>query len=408
MILTKQQENDYWKYVGRNIIPSLRVITIVGTLLIFVSGPLPDYLQEGVPSFITNIKYPSIAYCLVIYALSYLYPHLLKKYFQEIYFIAIILVMLPNAIHSGIEGGWNDQHMLNFIQVEAAFTLFLPSSRKWGIITLSVINLLYIVCGFVFNQRNGFDSYFALSFIDQITMFAICVYGHGAIVRYRYKNFSKRLLIEEKNDQLQQKNLRLKINPHFIFNALSTTANFIYNKKNEEAHQHIIKFSNLLRLNLEKSDELHHSLEEEKEFLQSYLDLQSTMLNNFTYSLQIEENIDTEDVQIPAFIIQPYVENALIHAFQNKENNHLAIRVRLSTTEGYLHIEIEDNGIGRNAAEKTKSGNKKSLGMNITEQRIKALHKNNEIHIKIEDLYNNEQLARGTRVTICAPYKQIF
>lgn len=236
-------------------------------------------------------------------------------------------------------------------------------------------------------------------------MLIICIYAHYVIIRVRYKNYLKTLKIEQQNSELLQKNLRLKINPHFIFNALTSITNLTHDKKNEEAHTQIIQFSNLLRLNLEKSDELYHSLEEEKEFLEHYLELHHSMMHNFSFELDIHPDLDIEDIQIPAFIIQPYLENALIHAFQKKEQPKLWIRIHPRPND-HLHIEIEDNGIGRKAASELKD--RKSLGMEITENHIKSLHKNDRVKIQISDLYDHNNQASGTKVTLTTPYQRTF
>ncbi len=215
-------------------------------------------------------------------------------------------------------------------------------------------------------------------------------------------------MIEEQNNELLQKNLRLKINPHFIFNSLNSIANLTYANKSQEAHRNIIKFASLLRLSLEKSDQLQHSIEDEKLFLKSYLDLQHDMLSNFSYTFEVDAQLDEEDIAIPAFIIQPFVENALIHAYQQKEEKKLAIRIKQNPNADLLNIEIEDNGIGRAAAAQNKKSSHTSVGISITENRIKALHKNDDIQIEIVDLKDENGNACGTKIVLTTPYQHLF
>jgi LytS/YehU family sensor histidine kinase len=136
--------------------------------------------------------------------------------------------------------------------------------------------------------------------------------------------------------------------------------------------------------------------------------LQYSMSKNFSFVMEIDSELETEDVQIPAFIIQPYVENVLIHAFQNTDDHKLCIRIRPQSDE-YLSIEIEDNGIGRKAAAALKKeSNRKSMGMDITENRIRTLHKNDNISIRIADLFDKNGQPAGTKVTLITSYEKTF
>jgi len=409
MNLSKEQLNAYWYFIGQEIIPSFRITALVSFVLIFISGPLPDILKDiEIPVFITALKYFSILYCLMAIALSYVKPNIVQENFQWLYFVAIIFIMLPNAIHSGLEGGSKNHTLINLIHVEVAFALFLPSSKKFGLGTLLCINLIYFFCNLLLPKEIDPDNTMVFSIINQVTILIICLYGHNSITNRRYKNHIKNIVIEEKNNELLQKNLRLKINPHFIFNSLNSIANLTYANKSQEAHKNIIKFASLLRLSLEKSDNLQHSIEEEKTFLKAYLDLQHDMLTNFNYTFEIDPQLDEEDISIPAFIIQPFVENALIHAYTNKEEKRLHIRIKQNTNSDLLNIEIEDNGVGRAVAAHNKKAEHQSLGMSITETRIKALHKKDDIQIEIIDLKDDKGAARGTKIILTTPYQHLF
>ncbi len=147
MILTKEQHDAYWQYLGKEIIPSFKITAIVSFFLIFISGPLPDILKGmDVPLFITLLKYLSMFFCLFMAITASYKPNIVQKHFQWLYFLAVLLIMLPNAIHSGLEGGWKSHTLINLIHVEVAFALFLPSSRNFGVGTLLCINLIYFLC----------------------------------------------------------------------------------------------------------------------------------------------------------------------------------------------------------------------------------------------------------------------
>ncbi len=128
----------------------------------------------------------------------------------------------------------------------------------------------------------------------------------------------------------------------------------------------------------------------------------------FTYEIKVEPNLGTDTIELPPLIIQPYVENAIWHGLLHKENNgHLSISVGMAG-ESMLQCTIEDNGVGREKAKELKSKtatSRKSLGMQLTENRLNLLNKHAQLNASVEiiDLGNGKSEAAGTKVILKIP-----
>ena len=224
----------------------------------------------------------------------------------------------------------------------------------------------------------------------------------GAIIFHQKLRNAKSIT---KNIAIEQKLLRSQMNPHFIFNALSVLQGIILNKEEEKAVTYLSKFSKLLRIILENSREKVVSLDQELIAVESYLSLQNieeTELFNCTVS--VDENIDTSYFNIPPMLIQPFIENAIEHAFISEKQEKI-IDIHLSYVNEKLVCKIVDNGIGIEAQKQNRQKSKKSLATAITSERLSLLSKDFESRgsIMIEDrkIYNEQ----GTIVILEIPYK---
>ncbi len=214
---------------------------------------------------------------------------------------------------------------------------------------------------------------------------------------------------EQKIAESEISALRAQMNPHFIFNCLNSIEFFTANNQPHLASEYLTKFSRLIRLVLENSRSEKVSLQNEIDTLKLYLDMEAMRFKGkIKYKINIDENIEIESVAIPPLLIQPFVENAIWHGLMHKEKGGLVtINVQL-WDNNKLHIEIIDNGIGREkAAEyKSKSATKnKSFGMKVTSERIELINQLYKTNTKIEivDLKNEKNEATGTKVTVGIP-----
>jgi ligand-binding sensor domain-containing protein len=220
-------------------------------------------------------------------------------------------------------------------------------------------------------------------------------------IRQREKEKTR---IQAQIAELRVQALRAQINPHFIFNCLAGIQEYVLQEQFMEANTYLTRFSRLLRLTLESADKPFISLREEVDMLRLYLDLENTRLRQ-----QIDYQIDTSGVstedtlQIPAFIIQPFVENAIWHGLMHSRGIK-KLRVKIMAEETRLVIWISDNGIGRAAASvigRNKIGSRESKGIDIIRERLRLLHP--EASVLYEDLYDQAGASAGTCVKIEIP-----
>jgi sensor histidine kinase YesM len=214
------------------------------------------------------------------------------------------------------------------------------------------------------------------------------------------------LQLNLEKSQLNLTLLQSQMNPHFIFNALNSIKFHILNLDNDKASYYLSKFSKLVRSVLDHSSRQTILLAKEIETLNLYLEIEALRFDdNFTYSINISEEVETDMIEVPPHIIQPYAENAILHGFEssNKDNK---LTIHIYENENNLIIEIIDNGIGRLAASsnqlKAKAENHEPMGLKITEERIQqyGILKNKITNLEIIDLFNNKNQSIGTKVIL--------
>ncbi len=238
-------------------------------------------------------------------------------------------------------------------------------------------------------------------------------------IRYRGKQRSNLLLrektqvileqkkeIEEINMELEKRMLRAQMNPHFIFNSLSSIQHFITSNDKVSALTYLTKFSNLLRQVLESSININLILEEEIRLLKIYVELEALRFDgSFEYEFIVDDQLDIYNQEIPMLLLQPYIENAIIHGLMPKKGDK-NLTIRFTSQGEYIHCEIIDNGIGRVKAKELKAQSRRpqpSRGMSVSEQRLHSLEKHHgEELVQIEDLQDGSR-ALGTKISIKIP-----
>jgi len=214
---------------------------------------------------------------------------------------------------------------------------------------------------------------------------------------------------EHKSTLLEQKLLRLQMNPHFIFNALSSIHSLMNPRDVNKASDYLGNFSRLLRSSLESSREDYILLEEEISSLKNYLELQQLRYEKkFDYNIDVDPKIDLESAIMPPMLLQPFIENAIEHGIKHKEEPG-NIHIRFNLDGKKLACEIEDDGVGREKAwevEYAKKGKHKSLATEIIRDRVKILNKKlkQKIILNITDLKSETNEAIGTMVRLDLPY----
>jgi ligand-binding sensor domain-containing protein len=193
----------------------------------------------------------------------------------------------------------------------------------------------------------------------------------------------KRLRDEQQVNLLKHQAMNALLSPHFIFNSLTSIQNYINTNNSLKASEYLAKFSRLIRMIIEKAAQSHISLHDELARLTYYLELEKERFKNkFDYEINIDDTIDTQKTMIPNMIIQPYVENSIIHGILPKHQHGLLTISFKRVANRKLLISIEDNGIGLiKAAEHAKAGHK-SLGTGTIKNIL-------EINSKLSGKYQN-------------------
>ncbi len=209
---------------------------------------------------------------------------------------------------------------------------------------------------------------------------------------------------EQQLAELEMQVLRAQMNPHFVFNILNTIESYALENNKEAVSVMIQKFSRLTRLVLENSTNQLVPFENDWKSLQLYVELeQMRFADKFLVAYKVQEQILKQDYSIPPMIIQPFIENAIIHGLRNKPGNGGILNLSASLNNGYIIVLVEDNGIGRAKAALLKANNpihKNSLGIKVTQDRISMfnnLNQDKKAKVEIQDLHE------GTRVLIRLP-----
>ncbi len=200
--------------------------------------------------------------------------------------------------------------------------------------------------------------------------------------------------------------LRSQMNPHFIFNCLNTVDSYILTNKTDEASEFLNKFSKLIRQILENSRQELIPILQDFNALELYIKLeQERSFPKFQYKISIDDTLENETYFIPSMLIQPFVENAILHGLRHKKEGG-ELKISIKKTDNQIVCLIEDNGIGREHSAKinaTKQSNKSSVGIQLTKDRIQKIAEmyNQSATIELSDL--SEENNTGTIVEIKLP-----
>lgn len=232
----------------------------------------------------------------------------------------------------------------------------------------------------------------------------------NALLRQQNEEIERqRLDIEHINHDLRLQALKAQMDPHFLFNALGSIQHFILKQETKESLNYLAKFSKLIRQMLENSVNDRVSLADETRALSYYIDLERLRFENkFEYHIDIDETIDAERTEIPPMLLQPYIENAILHGLRPKEEGGGQLKVVILRQFDDLLCVIEDNGIGREAAAYINSHRRRShisRGTSFTDSRIRLLNANRTQAVSAItiDLMDEDENPRGTRVELKIP-----
>jgi LytS/YehU family sensor histidine kinase len=193
------------------------------------------------------------------------------------------------------------------------------------------------------------------------------------------------------------------MNPHFIFNSLNSIENFIMKNDKLQASNYLNKFAKLIRSVLENTKQGELLLRSDIESLKLYIELEQLRFNNkFSVEYEIEETLLQSNYLVPAFLLQPFVENAILHGINHSPKINCFLTIEIKEEVGYLIAKIVDDGIGIEASKKINAKKlTKSEGMSITKMKLKHFNQNKfENDVIINPNTNNEGMEEGTKVEL--------
>jgi tetratricopeptide (TPR) repeat protein len=237
----------------------------------------------------------------------------------------------------------------------------------------------------------------------------IALFSFFMIVAY---NKRKKAKFDRQVSEVEMQSLRLQMNPHFIFNCMHSINKYVIDNEKQLASDFLIRFSKLMRLILENSREKLIPVKSDLLTLELYMQLEALRFKHkFNYSISVDPAIDTERTLIPPMLLQPFVENAIVHGIQNRAGGLIKINIRKD--DGMIRCTVQDNGIGRKQAALFKSTTKtkrESLGVKITQERLQIISQSRKVKtgIFMEDLTGTESGQSGLRVDVLLPLETEF
>lgn len=195
----------------------------------------------------------------------------------------------------------------------------------------------------------------------------------------RSKSEVQKRLAETKMEALQS-----QMNPHFIFNAMNSIQNYIIDNNTDDALMYMGEFSKIIRQTLNNSSAQRIALSNEIEYLQSYIKLENMRFKNqVVFELIIDEELDLFETEISPMLIQPFIENVFVHAFDSRSVNPKLI-LSFTQSDNYLFCKIIDNGKGMQSQNLNKLHTSK--GIDLAKERIALFQVNNENPIVISSV----------------------
>ena len=237
-------------------------------------------------------------------------------------------------------------------------------------------------------------------YLALFTLLSVLVYAVvRRIIFLRERRLKQQALFEKKIKETELKVLRSQMNPHFIFNSLNSIRDYVLKNKPLDASMFLADFADLMRKILNYSTKETISLEKEEEILRGYLGMEKLRFD-FDFDVQIDENLDAWETEVPTMILQPFAENAVLHGVAHKKDGVGFILIRFDKAGDFILCSVEDNGIGLAKAAERKPKNHVSKSQQITQDRLDIL---TQLTGKPTGLLFENVETGGTKVTVRLP-----
>ncbi|MEO8405349.1 MAG: histidine kinase [Chitinophagaceae bacterium] len=224
------------------------------------------------------------------------------------------------------------------------------------------------------------------------------------IVKWRInsvrKDAKQKMLFNRQMAEMEMKALRSQMNPHFIFNCINSIDALIQSNDKYHATVYLNKFAKLIRNILDSSKQNTVTLAKDLDTLKLYIELEQLRHENkFIASVTAEDGLLQDDYKVPPLIVQPFVENAILHGLRYRNDNNGRLSISVIRQQDFLKYVIEDNGVGRQQSNTSLQKEKISYGIDMSNDRVKLFNNEEKASVQIIDLVDNGQPA-GTRVQV--------
>jgi sensor histidine kinase YesM len=376
-------------------------ITALGGIFFFLFANSFLKLRESAPVINKTINYFFIPALVLNILLNIVNQSLLASVLNQLIGVLGLLFMSATAIYVYAKGF-----------KAARFYILACSFYLIGV-------CIFVLKSFVLLPYN----YFTTNAIEigsalEMMMFSVSM-GDRINIYRKEKSRAQRELIDSLQErskmqhemlELEAKALRSQMNPHFIFNCMNSIKSLIQQKEEDKAVNYLITFSKLLRTVLQNSDKREITLYDEIETCRLYMQLESFRFGNkFSYAFKIDSQIDLKSIQVPALILQPFIENAIWHGLMPKEEpGH--INVCIEKKDDAICCIIEDDGIGRELSLKNsfkhQPSTHQSKGVKLTQSRLDLDNALNNRSATVKTIDKKDENGKPTGTTVVLTFKE--
>lgn len=387
----------------------LTLVLYLGVRLPLIFGPLElrypimMHLYNELIQVVVNIFY--LLFASFFLNTRYDFPRLHKAIRYAIMFLWGIMALQLILVLS-VRYAWIETYV---IQVERYFMIiFSLISYVYILLNYEKKIVLYLLVGSLFFLAGAVLAMFLNQIHYMMLGAAIEVFIFSLGMGYRIKVVERnKKSIENEMNKLRLTALRAQMNPHFIFNSLNSIRAYVISNETQKASDYLNKFARLIRLILNYSSLNTISLQAELEALNLYVKLeQMRYRTDFGYSVEIDPGIDQNKHLVPPLILQPYVENAIVHGLTSKQGPK-QLQIIIGKGSSKLMVTIRDNGVGRSYSKKVRMDSDpshQSVAMELTSKRINLSDDTPATgeNITVTDLFDQGQPA-GTEVKLQLP-----
>jgi len=345
------------------------------------------------PAYITKVFSPDSMYALTEKKLQLNYrQNRLQFEFSSPGFINEKQILYSYRLKENDSTVWSkasNQHIVSYASLQPGHYIFEVRTLGWNGIWGTPATFEFVI-------NHPFWQTWWFLVLGSLLFFA----GVFWIVRKRIGMIRSKAAMKQKITETEMMALRAQMNPHFIFNCINSIDALIQGNDKYQATVYLNKFAKLLRNILDTSKQNTVALEKDLDTLKLYIELEQLRHENkFSAAIKFDKDLLQDDYRVPPLIIQPFVENAILHGLKNKDGNEGILTIEVKIMHNILQYIITDNGIGREAAGKIVQNKETHLGMQMSYDRIRLFNKEEMASVKIKDLYHHEQ-ATGTEVTV--------